>query len=119
MKPQAPSGPRTHPHTRFAHLSFVGLLTFLIVAPAVWDYAWRKHEAVASPPAPSSAAAGKLRGSWYIRRGQWSADARTFVAALRYVLESDTQTNQRQPTNRFLGLELAMPTNSTSSVPKA
>ena len=119
MKPRVPSGRRTHPHTRFAHLSFVGLLAIMIVAPLVGNFTWRRNVAVASPPVESSAAAGKPRGLWYIRHGQWSADARTLVAALRYVLESDTQTNQGQPTNCFLGLELAMPTNSTAVVPEA
>ena len=119
MKPQNSSGHRTHPPriAIFARFGFAGLLTIAVAAG--WDFARRKNDVVASPSAESSASAGKSRGLWYIRQGQWRADARTLVAAVRYVLASETQTNQEKPTKRFLGLDLAMPTNSTPVGPKA
>ena len=116
MKPQISSRRRTRPFTLFG---FAGLLAIVIAAPAVRDQMWARDEVIASPIVKSPAAAGRSRGLWYIQLGQWRADARTLVAAFRYVLESDTQTNQGKPTGRFVGLELVMLTNSTLVVPKA
>ena len=119
MKPQNSSGHRTHPPkiAIFASFGFAGLLTIAVAAG--WDFTRMKNEAGASPSAESPTKAGRSHGFWYLRLGQWRADARTLVAAVRYVLESDVQTSQGKPARRFPGLELAMPTNSTSVGPKA
>ncbi len=121
MKLQISSGRRTHPPkiVGFARLSFAGLLTIVIAAAALLDFTRAGDEAVTSPTAKSSAVAGRSRGLWYIRLNQWRADARTLVAAVRYVLESDSQTNQGKPAQCFPNLEVAMPTNSTLAGPKA
>ena len=119
MKPHNSSGRRTHPPriAIFARFGFAGLLTIAVAAG--WDFTRMRNEAGASPSAESATKAGRSHGFWYLRLGQWRADARTLVAAVRYVLESDVQTNQGKPAPRFPGLELAMPTNSTWVVPKA
>ena len=120
MKPQISSGRRTNPPkiAGFARLSFAGLLTITIATAAVWNFDRTRDEAVASSIAKTSMGR-KAHNFWFIRPGQWRADARTLVAALRYVLESDSQTNQGKPEQRFPNLEVAMPTNSTLAGPKA
>ena len=119
MKPQISRGHRTHPPKMaiFARFGYAGLLTIAVAAG--WDFTRMRNEAGASPSAESATKAGRSHGFWYLRLGQWRADARTLVAAVRYVLESDVQAKQGNPARRFPGLELAMPTNSTSVVPKA
>jgi len=119
MKPHNSSGRRTHPAkiAIFARFGFAGLLTIAVAAG--WDLARMRNEAGASPSAESATKAGRSHGFWYLRLGQWRADARTLVAAVRYVLESDVQTNQGKPAPRLPGVELAMPTNSTPVGPKA
>ncbi len=119
MKPHNSSGRRTHPAkiAIFARFGFAGLLTIAVAAG--WDFTRMRNEAGASPSAESATKAGRSHGLWYLRLGQWRADARTLVAAVRYVLESDVQTSQGKPARRFPGLALAMPTNSTSVGPKA
>ena len=119
MKPQISSGHRTHPPkiAILARFGFAGLLAIAVAAG--WDFARIRNEVGATPSAESATKAGRAHGLWYLRLGQWRADARTLAAAVRYVLESDVQTNQGKPAPRFPGLELAMPTNSTSVGPKA
>jgi hypothetical protein len=120
MKPQSSSRRRTRRSkiAGSARLSFTGLLTIIIAAAAVWNLDRTRDEAVESSTAKTSTAR-KVHNFWFIRPGQWRADARTLVAALRYVLESDSQTNQGKPEQRFPNLEVAMPTNSTLAGPKA
>jgi len=120
MKPQASSVHRTHPPriAGFARPRFAALLAIIIAAVAVWELTRTRDGSVASPPAKSSTAR-RAHDSWHFRLGQWRADARTLVAAARYLLESDFQTNPAKPEQRCQGLEVAMPTNSTSVGPKA
>ena len=119
MKPQISRGHRTHPPkiAIFASFGFAGLLTIAVAAG--WDFTPMRNEVGASPSAESATKTSRSPGLWYIRLGQWRADARTVVAAVRYVLESDVQTNQGKPAPCMPGFELAMPTNSTSAGPKA
>ena len=120
MKPQISSRRRIRPSkiAGFARLSFDGLLIIIVAAVALLDFTRTRDEAVASSTAKPSMAL-KDHSFWFIRPGQWRADARTLVAALRYVLESDSQTNQGKPEQRFPNLEVAMPTNSTLAGPRA
>ena len=120
MKPQISSGHPPHPFriAGFAKLSFAALLTIIIATTAVWDFTRTRDDAATSTPAKSSRAR-RSHGFRYIRMDQWRADARTLFAAIRYVLESDSETNHGKPAQRFQGLEVAMPTNSTSVGPKA
>jgi hypothetical protein len=118
MKSQTSSGHGAHP-PKIATLARFGFAGLLIIALATgWDFA-RIRKGAGASPSTGAATARRSHGFCYLRLGQWHADARTLVAAVRYVLESDLQTNQGKPTQRFPGLELAMPTNSTSAGPKA
>jgi hypothetical protein len=121
MKPQTSSSRRTGLPTiaAIATLVSVGLLALIFAAPAVRVSALTRDRITASPCVESSGPAGRSRGLWYLRLEQWRADARTLVAAVRYVVESDVQTNQEKPAEHFPGIAAATPTNATPAGPKA
>jgi len=121
MKMQTFSDGRTHRPTTslFATLGFTTLSAIIIVTFAVCDPTEKRDEAATPLSAESSTVTRRGRGLWYIRLGQWRADARTVIATVRYVLENDSPTNQVRPFGHFPGLEVAMPTNSASASPRA
>jgi hypothetical protein len=119
MKAQISRGDGTRWTTKvFAGFGFAALLGIIIGTSAIGRFTQSPDGSVGSP-VEASAVTGWHRGLWYIRLGQWRADARTLIAAVRYVLESDSQTNDVKSVGCFPGLEVAMPTNSASVLPKA
>jgi hypothetical protein len=75
-----------------------GLLIFAILFLGPFRKAHTGLDGTSIPTAAPSSGAALLEGPgvpWYIRSGQWRADVRSLVAALRYLTESDSvaQTN--------------------------
>ena len=95
-----------------ASLGLASLLGIIAVATSHCVIAPAKYDAVSVPSAKFAAVAGSPRPFRYIRSGQWQADARTFAAAIRYLLEPE---NQAQSTGGFPPLQLAKPTNVVSA----
>jgi hypothetical protein len=97
-----------------ASLGLAGLLGFTVVGTSHFDVAPARDDVVAAPAAKSTAVAGRPRPLRYIRSGQWQADARTFAAVVRYLLDPEIQT---KPNGGSPSLLLAMPTNLVSTTP--
>lgn len=100
-----PRAPRT---AVIASLSLAGLLA--IIAGVTWltHVAPAKCHAVAAP----SASLARVPGSPRPRTGTWQADARTFVAMIRYLLEPEIPA---QPSWSFPPLQPTKPTNIVST----
>lgn len=97
-----------------ALLGLAGLLGITVVGTYHFDVAPTRGDAVSAPAAMSPAVAGSQRPFRYIRSGQWQADARTFTAMMRYLLEPEIQA---KPSKGSTPLLLAMPTNIVSTTP--
>ena len=93
-------------------LGLATLLGIIAVATSHCHIAPARDDAVSVPTAKSAAVVGRPRPLRYIRTGQWQADARTFAAVIRYLLEPEIQA---KPTGRFPHLQLAIPTNVVSA----
>ena len=108
--------PRPRLAAVLAILCLAGLLGAISVAAALCE-CWEAKHAVARPPtAPSAVTTQSPSVIWYIRLGQWRADVRTSIAAVRYLLTPEPES---KPGERFRSIGLAMPTNSASVVPEA
>ena len=115
MKTQIFSSHRLHPQRTvvLATLGLAGLLVLVVVAIALCERSWTKDRP-ASPPTWQSAATTRTPpGSWYIRSGQWRADARTAVAIVRYLLEPEFPN----PAGATNPLGWPYPTNVASVAP--
>jgi hypothetical protein len=97
-----------------ASLGLAGLLGITVVGTSHFDVAPARDDVVAAPAAKSAAVAGSRRPLRHIRSGQWQADARTFAAVVRYLLDPEIQT---KPSGGSPSLLLAMPTNLVSTTP--
>ena len=100
-----PLTPRT---AVIASLSVAGLLAIIAGATSHTDVASTKRHAVSAPSASSAGVPGSPRP----RTRPWQADARTFVAMIRYLLEPEIPA---QPSGSFPPLQPAMPTNLVST----
>jgi hypothetical protein len=97
-----------------ASLGLAGLLGITVVGTSRFDVAPARDDAFSARPAKSAAVAGSRRPFRYIRSGQWQADARSFAAVVRYLLEPEIQA---KPSGGSPSLLLAMPTNLVSTTP--
>lgn len=82
---------------RTAHFVLAGSLSLSVVVFALCNVTPMKNRIVSPPSATSATFAGNPRGYWYFRMGQWRADARTVVAAVRYILDPDSQNPLSKP----------------------
>lgn len=95
-----------------ASLSLAGLLGIIAVVTSPRDVAPARHDAVAAHSAKSTAAPERPRPFKYFRTGRLQADARTFVAVVRYLIEPEIQRN---PSGGFPPPQLGAPTNIVSA----
>ena len=95
-----------------AALGFASLLGIIAVAASHRDVAPAKDESVSALSAESAVLAGSRRPLRHIRRGRWQAEARTFVAIIRYLIEPEFQA---KPNGGFTPLPAATPTNIVST----
>ena len=58
------------------------------------------------PRVPGGARGTRVRIGWYLRSGQWQADARTLAAAFQYVMDADPgpATRANSTTNRVAAM---------------
>jgi hypothetical protein len=97
-----------------ATLGLAGLLGISAIETSQRDTAPTKDDEVSTSAAKSAAIAGSRRPFRYIRSGRWQADARTFAAVVRYLLEPEIEAKPNGGSPSFL---LAMPTNIVSTTP--
>ena len=97
-----------------ASLGLAGLLGITVVGTSRFDVAPARDDVFSARAAKSAAVAGSRRPFRYIRSGQWQADARSFAAVVRYLLEPEIQAKQSGGSPSLL---LAMPTNLVSTTP--
>jgi hypothetical protein len=95
-----------------ASLGFASLLGIIAVATPHRGVAPAKDETVLALSAESAVLAGSRRPLRHIRRGRWQAEARTFVAVIRYLIEPEFRA---KPSGGFTPLQVATPTNIVST----
>ena len=104
-----PLAPRT---VVIASLGLAGLLGIIAGATSHTDVAPAKCRAVSAPSASSAGVSASPRPRTRILTVPWQADARTFVAMIRYLLDPEIPA---KPSEGFPPLQRAMPTNLVST----
>ena len=97
-----------------ASLGLAGLLGLAALGTSHRDVAPARDDAVSAPPAKAASVAGSQKSFRYIRTGRWQADARTFTAIVRYLLDPEIEI---KPSGALPSLQLTMPTNVVSTTP--
>jgi hypothetical protein len=95
-------------------LGLAGLLGITVAGTSHFDVAPARDDAVSAPAVESAAVARRAGPFGYIRSGQWQADARTYTAMIRYLLDPELQI---EPSGVSPSIQVAMPTNFVSTTP--